>query len=33
MQFGVDPVTWTPICYMKGVHHAEDKATLSKRVS
>ncbi len=31
--FGVDPVTWTPLCLVKGVHNAENTSSISRRVS
>ncbi len=30
---GVDPVTWTPLCLVKGVHNAENTSSISRRVS
>ena len=30
---GVDPVTWTPLCYMKGVRDAENTSCISRGIS
>jgi len=30
---GVDPISWTPLCYMKGVHNAKNTSSISGRIS